>query len=81
MRERQEEEQKREQEAVAVFELRITSVVEAGAKDRETAIKWMFDAEEDEYIRFEPDFYCYKHGLPYGFFKGIDFLGERVSHH
>lgn len=80
MRDRQEAEQKREQEAVAAFELRITSVVEAGAKDRETAIKWMFDAEEDEYIRFDPDYFCYQYGLPYGYFKGVNFLNNMISH-
>lgn len=80
MKRRVAEDKARKEEAVKAFELRIASVIEAGAKDRETAIKWMFDAEEDEYIRFDPDYFCYQNGLPYGYFKGIDFLNNTVSH-
>lgn len=56
--------------AILVFETRVRLTIEAGAKDRLTAIKWIFDAE-DEHVRNEPDFFCYKNGLPYGYFNGV----------
>lgn len=55
--------------AVQVFEQRVAEVIASGAKDRETAIRWLFDAEEDQYVAGDPDYYCYLHGLPYGYFK------------
>lgn len=59
----------READAAAAFEARVQQTIEAGAKDRETAIRWLFDAENDPYVLFDPDYYCSLHGLPYGYFK------------
>lgn len=59
---------RREAEAAAVlrFSKRIGEVIKAGAKDRETALRWIHEADgsngDDEYL-------CYINGLPYGFFK------------
>ena len=59
------EEQER-QEAVKRFEARVQQVIESGAKDRETALRWIHQAEDtdgdDEYL-------CYKLNLPYAYFK------------
>lgn len=66
-----ESEQKAERIAIEKFELRLKDVIESGAKDRETAIRWMFEAENDDYVWDDPNYYCYNHGLPYGYFKGV----------
>ena len=56
------------QEAVAQhdFEMRVLSLLQTGAKDRDMALRWIHEAEEtngdDEYL-------CYTVGLPYGYFK------------
>ena len=57
----------REAEAATAFEARVQQTIEAGAKDRETAIRWLFDAENDPYVFGDPDYYCHSHGLPYGY--------------
>lgn len=59
----------RQAEAVAAFEARVQKTIESGAKDRETAIRWLFEAENDPYVFGDPDYYCHSHGLPYGYFK------------
>ena len=52
--------------AVLRFCKRIDEVIKSGAKDRETALRWIHEADgsngDDEYL-------CYLNGLPYGFFK------------
>lgn len=54
---------------VAAFEERVQATIEAGAQDRETAIRWLLEAEEDPYVMGDPDYYCHKYGLPYGYLK------------
>jgi hypothetical protein len=48
------------------FEMRILSLLQTGAKDREMAIRWVHEAEgsngDDEYL-------CFLIGLPYGYFR------------
>lgn len=55
-----------EAEAVLLFTKRIGEVIKAGAKDRETALRWIHQASgtngDDEYL-------AYLNCLPYGFFK------------
>jgi len=59
---------RREAEEVAVrrFEKRIGDMIALGAGDRETALRWIHEADgsngDDEYL-------CYLNGLPYGFFR------------
>lgn len=55
----------REQAAIAQFEQRVTEVISAGAKDRETALRWLMEASE---CRGDWEYYCYLNGLPYGYF-------------
>ncbi len=60
------QEEKAREAAAVRFEIRMTETIAAGAKDRETAMRWIHDAEgtqgDDEYL-------CYTLGLKYGYFK------------
>lgn len=52
--------------AIISFEERIQELIDGGAKTRETALRWVHDAEgsygDEEYL-------CYLVGLPYGYFR------------
>ena len=62
------EKARREDEAQAVvkFSKRVQQVIESGAKDYETALRWIHEADgtggDDEYL-------AYMNGLPYGYFR------------
>ena len=64
----QKQEELEQQEAITRFEKRVEETIALGAKNRETAIKWIHDAEDtggdDEYL-------CYRLGLPYTYFKEV----------
>ena len=55
-----------EAQAVILFSKRVEDTIKSGAKDRETALRWIHEADgtngDDEYL-------CYLNCLPYGFFK------------
>jgi hypothetical protein len=55
-----------EERAAHDFEMRMLSLLQSGAKDREMALRWVHEAEgsdgDDEYL-------CYLVGLPYGYFR------------
>lgn len=55
-----------EERASHDFEMRVLSLMMAGAKSREQALRWIHEAEgsdgDDEYL-------CYLVGLPYGYFR------------
>lgn len=57
-----------EKSATVVFEQRVQSLIDAGAKDRATALRWIHEAEDtqgdDEYL-------CYTLGLPYQYFRKV----------
>lgn len=63
-------EQEKEQQANAMvtFEARIAEVIASGARNRDTAMRWIHEAEgsqgDDEYL-------CFLVGLPYGYFKKV----------
>lgn len=65
----QAEEAAQEAAAVKEFEELVQHTIEQGAKTRQNAIKWLFEAENDPYVFGDPDYYCSMHGLPYGYFK------------
>jgi len=67
------EEQLLEQQAILKFEKQVESVIATGAGTRETAIRWIFEAEDNEYKKYDRDYFCYCNGLPYGYFKDIQF--------
>ena len=55
-----------EERAAHDFEMRMLSLLQSGAKDREMALRWIHEAEgsngDDEYL-------CFLVGLPYGYFR------------
>jgi hypothetical protein len=55
-----------EERAAHDFEMRMLSLLQSGAKDREMALRWVHEAEgsdgDDEYL-------CFLVGLPYGYFR------------
>ena len=58
--------------AVEIFEKTVTAMIEAGAKDRETALRWIFDAEGiDATSAFDLEHFCFQRGLPYNYFKKV----------
>lgn len=74
-----EEEKAAENRAVRAFEQTLENLIEIGAKDRVTAIKWLIDGEEmvggGDGIPAEQcdlSFFCYLHGLPYGYITKED---------
>ena len=66
----QAEKARRQDEAQAVvrFSKRIQQVIDSGAKDRETALRWIMEADD---CRGDWEYLCYQNGLPYGFFKNV----------
>ena len=58
-----------EKASIAHFEAKVVKVIAAGAGDRETAIRWLFDAEDDAMAREDEDYFCFLNDLPYGYFK------------
>ena len=52
--------------ATVRFEDRVADLIASGAQDRDTAIRWIHEAEgsdgDDEYL-------CFLVGLPYGYFR------------
>lgn len=58
-----------EKRNIAIFEQRITDIINTGAGDRQTALRWILDAENDEYVYFDLDYFCYTNNLPYGYLK------------
>lgn len=59
------EDKERENRAVVKFEQLIVDTIELGAKDRQTAIDWILQAEDVDDLGYLE----YKFGLPYNYFK------------
>lgn len=57
-----------EEKATVVFEQRIQSLIDAGAKDRATAIRWIHEAED---THGDDDYLAYTLGLPYQYFRKV----------
>ena len=59
---------RKEAEAIAVekFEQHVTNTICMGARDRETALRWIMDAStaSDDW-----EYFCFLNGLPYGYFN------------
>ena len=65
--EREIEREKAEQEiAIKRFEDLVEKTIASGARDRETALRWIMDASDCD---GDWEYLCYHHGLPYGYFK------------
>ena len=55
-----------EQEAAHDFEMRVLSLLQTGAKDRDMVLRWIHEAEGSN---GDNEFLCYLVGLPYGYFR------------
>ena len=60
-------EQQRRAEVVGVkkFEARVTQVIESGAADRETALRWIMEGSD---CNGDWEYFCYCNSLPYRYF-------------
>ena len=65
--ERNEARRREDEKAAAVdFEARIGEMIALGAKTRETALRWIMEADE---CQGDWEYLCYKNGLPFDYFK------------
>ena len=55
-----------EAEAIAKFEEHVTNTICMGARDRETALRWIMDASN---ANGDWEYLCYDLGLPYHYFR------------
>jgi hypothetical protein len=53
-------------QAVVIFEQRVQKIINDGAKDRNTALRWIHEAEGSN---GDEDYLCYLVGIPYGYFN------------
>ena len=54
-----------ERDSVVKFEARVTELVRIGAKDRETALRWIMDSSG---AGGDWEYFCFLNGLPYRYF-------------
>lgn len=59
-------EAEQEQAGIAEFEKTVQQTIEAGAKDRATALRWIFEAHADQNI--DVGYFCYLNNIPYNYF-------------
>ena len=57
-----------EKEAIAKFEQHVTNTICMGARDRETALRWIMDASN---ANGDWEYLCYDLGLPYQYFRKV----------
>lgn len=64
------EKQRLEEEALAVeeFEKRVQQTIDSGAKDRETALRWIMEGSE---CNGDWEHFCYLNGMPFDYFKNV----------
>lgn len=65
---RMQEDAERERECIIKFEATVATTIASGAGDRATAIRWLKDAEGNQYVADEEYFEWLK-GIPYGYIK------------
>ena len=58
-------------ESVAKFEKLIAETIAMGAGDAATAVRWLREEEDDDYMKFDDGYFEYTYNLPYGFLKGL----------
>lgn len=63
-----EEEAAQEKICISEFEELVNTTIEAGAGNRETALRWIMDASPAGRYN-DWDFLCFERGLPYGYFR------------
>jgi len=57
-----------EQDAARKFEQHVTNTICMGARDRETALRWIMDASN---ANGDWEYLCYDLGLPYHYFRKV----------
>ena len=57
-----------EADAIAKFEQHVTNTICMGARDRETALRWIMDASN---ANGDWEYLCYDLGLPYHYFRKV----------
>jgi hypothetical protein len=55
-----------EAEAITKFEQHVTNIICMGARNRETALKWIMDASN---ANGDWEYFCFTQGLPYNYFR------------
>jgi hypothetical protein len=62
-------EEEREDFAVKSFEAQVEASIQAGASDRETAIRWIVESLElsESELTYGAEYVCFKLGLPYSY--------------
>ena len=55
-----------EERAAHDFEMRMLSLLQSGAKDRDMALRWVHEAEGSD---GDEEYLCFLVGLPYGYFR------------
>ena len=55
-----------EAEAITKFEQHVTNIICMGARNRETALKWIMDASN---ANGDWEYFCFTQGLPYSYFR------------
>jgi len=69
------EEQARQADSAKRFEDLVLSVISMGAGNRQTALRWLLDAEEGEWHpSYLPGMYCFENDIPYSYeeeFKAV----------
>lgn len=54
-----------QEKCIVILEKTISALIDCGAKTRETAIRWLADADN---VGEDLEFLCYLHNVPYGYF-------------
>jgi predicted deacylase len=62
------EDSRREKVAIEDFEKLVTMTQHCGAITRDRSLKWIMDGSD---CSGDWEYFCYKHGLPYSYFKKI----------
>lgn len=73
-------EEERQQESIADFERLVKQYIETGAGDRETAIRWIVQGDEQIDLSHDDSSYvCFHFGLPYSMESEFQFLFQRLA--
>ena len=73
-------EEERTNEAIADFERLVKQYIEMGAGDRETAIRWIVEGDDEINVSHDdPSYICYRFGLPYSMESEFQFLFQRLA--
>ena len=62
------EDREQEARAVVAFEEFVTRTMKVGASDREAALRWIMESSDCD---GDWEYLCFKHGLPYSYFKKV----------